>query len=64
MTDTNTQVTHLSLLRKYAGKIMRATTEEMRAAVATIPAGKNALKHLFEAMRIYSSERAHMGLHK
>ena len=61
MTATNTPVTHLSLLRKYAGKIMRATSEEMRAAAATIPSGKNALKHLFEAMRLYRAERRHMG---
>lgn len=60
MNDIKPTHTHLSLLRKYGGKIMQATALEMRAAVSTIPAGKNALKHLFEAMRLYRAERAHM----
>lgn len=55
-----THITHLFLLRKYKGKIMAATTMEMRAAAANIPKGKNALKHLFEALRLHKAEVQHL----
>lgn len=54
---TNTQpITHLSLLRKYGGDIKKATTEELKAAQATIPEGMNALGSLFTAAREYEKE--------
>lgn len=53
--QTNTQITHLSLMRKY-GNIMHATSEELKAAVANIPKGKNPLQHLFESACVYEKE--------
>lgn len=39
---------------------MRATSYELQLAARTIPEGKNALKHLFEAMRLHAAERKHL----
>ena len=58
--DYPTHTTHLSLLRKYDGKIMNATSEERVEAARHIPAGKNALTHLFEALRLYTAEMVHL----
>jgi len=53
---TNTQITHLSLLRKYTGDIKKATAEELKAAQASIPEGTNAIGALFTACREYEKE--------
>ena len=52
-----THTVHLSLLRKYGGRIMQATHNELVFAGAQVPKGKNALKHLFEALRLHRSQK-------
>lgn len=57
MNLANKPITFLSLLRKYGGKIKNAHELELRAAVNALPAGKNALKALFEAGENYKREQ-------
>lgn len=39
---------------------MQASHEELIAAAQSIPTGKNALKHLFEALRLHTAEQLHL----
>lgn len=50
------KITHVSLFRKYGGKIMTASSLELRAAAASLSKGKNCLQALFEAAREYDRQ--------
>lgn len=58
MSTQHTNITHLSLLRKYNGNIKLAHESEMRAAArSSLSVGENALTALFDATSTYEKEQ-------